>query len=107
MADAQITLASLDDFFLAPAPYPPPEAAQRAGESRAAGGRLGPYPVLWIHGEEDALVPLAGTRETIELIRGDRFEEKVYPGARHEVFNETNRDEVIGDVIAFIERALG
>ena len=76
-------------------------------QSVAAGGRLGPYPVLWIHGEEDALVPLAGTRETIELIRGDRFEEKVYPGARHEVFNETNRDEVIGDVIAFIERALG
>lgn len=73
----------------------------------AAGGRLGPYPVLWIHGEDDQLVPLAGTRETIELIRGDDFEQKVYPGARHEVFNETNRDEVIGDVVAFIERALG
>lgn len=26
----------------------------------------------------------------------------VYPGARHEVFNETNRDEVIGDLIAWL-----
>lgn len=28
---------------------------------------------------------------------------KVYPGARHEVFNETNRDEVFADMIGWIE----
>ena len=27
----------------------------------------------------------------------------VYPGARHEVFNETNRDEVIGDLVAWLD----
>jgi alpha-beta hydrolase superfamily lysophospholipase len=26
----------------------------------------------------------------------------VYPGARHEVFNETNRDEVIADLVAWL-----
>nr|WP_241982266.1 alpha/beta fold hydrolase [Cryobacterium ruanii] len=27
----------------------------------------------------------------------------VYPGARHEVFNETNRDEVIGDLVSWLD----
>jgi alpha-beta hydrolase superfamily lysophospholipase len=31
---------------------------------------------------------------------------QVYGGARHEVFNETNRDEVVGDVIAWLEKTL-
>ena len=72
----------------------------------AAGGSLGDLPTLWIHGEEDVLAPLAHARPAVERIKGSSFEEKVYPGARHEVFNETNRDEVIGDVLAFIRRAL-
>jgi alpha-beta hydrolase superfamily lysophospholipase len=29
-----------------------------------------------------------------------------YPGARHEVFNETNRDEVVGDLIAWLDRVV-
>ncbi|HXV93778.1 MAG TPA: alpha/beta hydrolase [Pseudonocardia sp.] len=72
-----------------------------------AGGRLGDLPTLWVHGEDDRLVPIDGTREGIEQLRGSRFEERVYPGARHEVFNETNADEVLGDVLAFLDRALG
>jgi alpha-beta hydrolase superfamily lysophospholipase len=32
---------------------------------------------------------------------------QVYPGARHEVFNETNREEIFGDVIGWLEKALG
>jgi alpha-beta hydrolase superfamily lysophospholipase len=72
----------------------------------AEGGPLGALPTLWIHGEEDQLVPLAATREAIERIRGEDFEEHVYPGARHEVFNELNKDEVLDDVVAFVRRAL-
>jgi alpha-beta hydrolase superfamily lysophospholipase len=59
-------------------------------------------PTLWIHGEEDELAPLEHTRPAAERIAGETFEQKVYPGARHEIFNETNRDEVIGDVVEFI-----
>ena len=40
-------------------------------------------------------------------IRGSRFEEKIYPGAEHEIFNEINRDEVLDDVTAFLRRTLG
>jgi alpha-beta hydrolase superfamily lysophospholipase len=28
----------------------------------------------------------------------------VYEGARHEVYNETNRAEVIGDLVAWLDR---
>jgi alpha-beta hydrolase superfamily lysophospholipase len=70
------------------------------------GPALGPVPTLWIHGEEDTLAPLAETRPAVERIAGDGLETRIYPGARHEVFNETNRGEVIDDVIAFVERAV-
>jgi alpha-beta hydrolase superfamily lysophospholipase len=36
--------------------------------------------------------------------RGLPVEQHVYPAARHEVFNETNRDEVVGDLLAWLER---
>jgi alpha-beta hydrolase superfamily lysophospholipase len=67
----------------------------------AEGGDLA-VPTLWIHGSDDGLAPIDATREAVERIRGDVVEEKVYPGARHEIFNETNRDEVIGDVVTFV-----
>jgi alpha-beta hydrolase superfamily lysophospholipase len=73
----------------------------------AAGGDLGGLPTLWIHGEEDPLAPIAHAAPALERVRGTAFEEHRYPGARHEVFNETNRDEVIADVLAFIQGALG
>ena len=72
----------------------------------AQGPGFGALPVLYIHGEADQLVPPAFTRPAFENLRGERSEEKVYPEARHEIFNETNRDEVIGDVVAFINRSL-
>jgi alpha-beta hydrolase superfamily lysophospholipase len=72
-----------------------------------AGPKLGPLPTLWVHGGDDQLVPLAETREGIELLGFTDLEEVVYPGARHEVFNETNRDEVLAKVAAFVDRVAG
>lgn len=77
-----------------------------AMEAAEAGPTLGDLPTLWIHGEADPLVPLDATRPMMAHLRGKHFKEKIYPGAKHEVFNEINRDEVIGDVIAFIRKAL-
>ena len=71
-----------------------------------AGGSLGALPMMWIHGAEDALVPIDGSRPGVERVRGDVHVEHVYEGARHEVFNETNGAEVLADVIAFIHRVL-
>lgn len=63
-------------------------------------------PALWLHGADDSLTPLADARAAVERIGGARLESVVYPGARHEVFNETNRDEVLAAVTSFIDRTL-
>jgi alpha-beta hydrolase superfamily lysophospholipase len=44
-----------------------------------------------------------------DLLRDRRLpvELRIYPDARHEVFNETNRDEVTGDLLAWTEARLG
>jgi alpha-beta hydrolase superfamily lysophospholipase len=72
----------------------------------ADGGSLGDLPTLWIHGEADPLAPLAQAREAIARVRGSELQEKVYASARHEIFNETNKEEVLADVTGFIDRAL-
>jgi alpha-beta hydrolase superfamily lysophospholipase len=65
-------------------------------------------PVLLLSGErdpvggDDALQVTALAQLFTE--RGLPVEQHVYPEARHEVFNETNRDEVVGDLITWLER---
>jgi alpha-beta hydrolase superfamily lysophospholipase len=70
------------------------------------GPSLGSLPLMWAHGEADQLVPLAGSRSGIERLRGEYFVERIYPEARHEIFNEINKDEVLADVTAFISEAV-
>ena len=82
------------------------ESLFAAMDALAEGGSFGALPVLWIHGSEDALAPLEHTREAMEHVRGSNVQEKVYEGARHEIFNETNRNEVLDDVMDFVKRAL-
>jgi alpha-beta hydrolase superfamily lysophospholipase len=82
------------------------ESLFQAIDAIAQGPSLGSLPTLWVHGEEDALAPLERTRPAIERVRGEHVVERIYSGAQHEVFNETNRDEVIADVIAFLDEVL-
>jgi len=63
-------------------------------------------PALWLHGTDDELVPEADTRTGIDRVRGAEFHEHIYPGARHELFNEPDRAEVLEEVRGFLERAL-
>jgi alpha-beta hydrolase superfamily lysophospholipase len=60
--------------------------------------------VLWQHGEADELVRLDDTARGIALLRSAEVEERRYPGARHEIFFETNRDEVLADTAEFLGR---
>jgi alpha-beta hydrolase superfamily lysophospholipase len=77
-------------------------ALQAGLDTIADGPRVGDLPMMWIHGEEDQLVPIEGSRAGIAGLRGARFVERTYPDARHELFNELNADDVIGEVSAFI-----
>ena len=67
-------------------------------------------PVLLLVGGDDTV---GGERSALKLanayiqrsgLRDVRL--IVYPGARHEVFNETNRSEVIGDLVAWLSEHL-
>ena len=72
----------------------------------AEGPDFGGLPTLWLHGTEDFLVPIESARPLVEMVGGDALEQKSYEGARHEIFNETNQDEVIADAVAFLARTL-
>jgi alpha-beta hydrolase superfamily lysophospholipase len=76
-------------------------------EMVAAGGSLGELPTLWIHGTSDQLVPYEVTVEALERIKGTSLRQTAYEGAAHEVFNETNSDEVLAEVAGFLTEALG
>jgi alpha-beta hydrolase superfamily lysophospholipase len=89
-----------------PLTRPTLESIFAAVDAIASGPTLGTLPTLWIHGEEDPLAPLGPTREAIERIRGDQLEEHIYPGARHEILNETNREEVLDEVASFLDGEL-
>lgn len=60
-------------------------------------------PVLWMHGEQDVLAPLDATKAAADRTLGNDALSRVYRGARHEIFNETNRDEVLDDLAAFLK----
>ncbi len=63
-------------------------------------------PILLASGSDD---PLAGGGQLTELL-GQRYRDAgltdvsviVYESARHEIFNETNRDEITSDVVAWL-----
>jgi alpha-beta hydrolase superfamily lysophospholipase len=80
------------------------EAFVAADEAIEAGGDFGDLPVFYVHGEADELVPMAVARPFVEQLRGSDFTERIVPEARHEVFNETDKDETIAAVADFVER---
>lgn len=67
-------------------------------------------PVLLLSGELDPVGGSDGVQVTalaqVFTEQGHPVEQHVYPQARHEVFNETNRDEVIGDLLTWLEERL-
>lgn len=71
-----------------------------------AAGSIGDLPLLYLHGEDDQLVPPAPSLDGLQRLRGSATEVVTYPGARHEIFLETNRDQVLADVVAFVQRVL-
>ncbi|MFR9787740.1 alpha/beta hydrolase [Streptomyces sp. MB22_4] len=81
------------------------QAFARTLDAVAEGGGVGDLPVLWLHGGDDRLVPLAGSRPGVERLGGD-LTERIFPGARHEVFHETVKDEAFAEVTRFLDRAL-
>jgi len=80
------------------------DALARAQEALDRGSAFADLPLLWIHGSEDPLVPIAFVRPAIERLRGPDFTTYEHEGGRHEVFNEIDRERAIDVLCAFVER---
>jgi alpha-beta hydrolase superfamily lysophospholipase len=63
-------------------------------------------PLLVIHGEQDKLIPVAGSHHLGECVASEDAHLKVYPELYHEVFNEPERAVVLDDVASWIEAKL-
>ena len=65
-------------------------------------------PILLISGKDDPVGEGGrGVRRAMEALRKTgctNVEMKLYPGARHELFHERNREEVFGDIVAWLEK---
>ncbi len=71
-------------------------------------GRAGEInrPLLLIHGDADVLCSREGAQLYLEGSASPELTCQVYPGGRHEMFNETNRDEVLTAMWDWIEAHL-
>lgn len=61
-------------------------------------------PLLVLHGTDDPYVPYERSVRTVEEAPSDDVTVHIYDGARHEVLNETNKEESIGDLADWIDR---
>jgi alpha-beta hydrolase superfamily lysophospholipase len=80
------------------------EAFIAADAAITASPGFGDLPLLYVHGGDDQLVPVALARPVVERLAGPDSDLRVLDGARHEVFNETDQDVTIGLVADFAAR---
>jgi len=63
-------------------------------------------PLLVVHGSDDHLIPVEGSHQLVAAVGSSDVELKVYPGLYHEVFNEPEQDQVLDDVVSWINARL-
>ena len=63
-------------------------------------------PILVMHGEDDVLTSPEGSREFIARAGSTDKTLKIYPGLYHEIFNEPEKDVVLGEMTDWLEAHL-
>jgi alpha-beta hydrolase superfamily lysophospholipase len=61
-------------------------------------------PLLLLQGDQDGAVDPAATREFFEKAGSPDKTFKLYPGLYHEIMNETERAQVMEDIVAWLEK---
>jgi alpha-beta hydrolase superfamily lysophospholipase len=74
-----------------------------AGMSAADEAPLVTQPFLLIHGTADKLVPVEAGQEFFERAGSKDKSIKLYPGLYHEVLNEPEREQVLDDVVGWLD----
>lgn len=105
--DTSIVQQFLDDELTYRGAYPLPTlraylTAQRELEA-ADNGAIG-VPVLYMHGGDDPITPFRGSVERLAQLVADDLEVRIFPGARHSIYNELNRDEIFEVLVNFVRR---
>ncbi|RJO75029.1 alpha/beta fold hydrolase [Nocardia panacis] len=59
-------------------------------------------PVLFVHGEQDDMAPVAGVRRALELL--PQASAAIFPDDRHNILNELDREDVYRVVVEFCAR---
>lgn len=93
-------------------PFVGVETLARAADPAALAAIRDELPVLVISGDAD---PVAGPDAAGPGVVAQRYRDAgltdvtltMYPQARHELLNETNRSEVTADILAFLDRTVG
>lgn len=61
-------------------------------------------PTLYLHGGADPILSHRASVSTVARIVQEDLEVRIFPGARHSIYNEANRDEVFDVLTQFVSR---
>jgi alpha-beta hydrolase superfamily lysophospholipase len=79
------------------------ELLQGAARVAHMGARLR-VPLLLLHGEEDPLCAVEGSRSFHADVQSPGSALRTYPGLRHEIFNEPEREAIYGEALEWLEK---
>jgi alpha-beta hydrolase superfamily lysophospholipase len=63
-------------------------------------------PILLLHGTDDPLCSAEGAQEYLTASASSDLSVRLYEGGRHEMFNEINRQEVLGDLWSWMSERI-
>jgi alpha-beta hydrolase superfamily lysophospholipase len=104
--DPEVVRAYVDDPLVF-ADRVSPEANAAALEAAIEVNQAGPLltlPILMVHGGDDPIADVEGARDLFASIASEDKELIVYDGLYHEVMNEPERERVLDDIVAWLDR---
>jgi alpha-beta hydrolase superfamily lysophospholipase len=103
--DPEVVRAYAEDPLVFNANVPPEctAAVMLVSQRAYAAASAVNVPALLLHGGDDPIADASGSQDLLEVLASADKGLKVYDGLFHEVFNEPERDQVLGDVVAWLD----
>ncbi|EFA74702.1 hypothetical protein PPL_11671 [Heterostelium album PN500] len=65
---------------------------------------LNDVPVAWVHGDDDQLLLIEHSKHGLDHIKQNHYESLIFKGARHDLYHETNKQEIFDSISDYVER---
>ncbi|MEX2557018.1 MAG: lysophospholipase [Actinomycetota bacterium] len=103
--DPEVVRAYAEDPLVFNANVPPEctAAVMLVSQRAYAAAGVVNVPALLVHGGDDPIADASGSQDLLDVLASDDKRLKIYDGLFHEVFNEPERDEVLGDVVDWLD----